>query len=109
MSNTSTLLATPHAERTDDEEIWVLPGLELSHDLVFTLGEWQAWREIERLLQSHGAEIVSFTLTRQEAGIILRCRAKAISAACVRRIAAHAQDANLAQTVNVEHLMLSKA
>jgi hypothetical protein len=96
-----------HGEATHEDDGWTLPGLELSHDMAFSLVDWRAWPAILRLLEEIDAEIVSFNVVaREDAGWLLRCRAKAIPASKARALVAEIRDANLACTASVEHLMM---
>lgn len=94
----------PEAEPDD---IWTLPGLELSHDMMFVLQDWRAWPAILRLLEGIDATIVAFSVVaREDAGWLLRCRAKAISAGKARNLVTEIRETSLATIASVEHLML---
>lgn len=104
-----TALRSDQAIIQDEDEGWALPGLELSHDMTFVIANETAWPEIMRLLQSGGAEIISFCfVTREGEGALLRCRAKALRPSQARAIAAQARETNLASVATVEHLMLKR-
>lgn len=95
---------------TPEDEVWTLTGLELSHDMMFVLRDWTAWPEILRQLEAIGAEIASFSVVaREDAGWLLRCRAKAIQARPARVFARNVHESNLACLATIEHLMVRKA
>jgi hypothetical protein len=89
-------------------EDFCLPGLELQHEMLFSLKNWSDVGDITDRLSAVGADVHALSLNRSADLFVLRCRVKAISAARAR---AFVRDvAGVVQGVaSVEHLMLAKA
>lgn len=89
-------------------EDFCLPGLELQHEMLFSLKNWSDVSGITDGLSAIGADVHALSLNRSADLFVLRCRVKAISAAraraFVRDLAGVVEGA-----ASVEHLMLAKA
>lgn len=89
-------------------EDFCLPGLELQHEMLFSLKNWSDFSGITERLSAVGADVHALSLNRSADLFVLRCRVKAISAAraraFVRDVAGVVEGA-----ASVEHLMLAKA
>lgn len=88
-------------------EDFCLPGLELQHEMLFSLKDWSSIGGITERLSEAGAEVHALTLNRTADTFVLRCRVKAISAARAR---AFVNDLGplVEGAASVEHLMLAK-
>lgn len=89
-------------------EDFCLPGLELQHEMLFSLKDWSSIGGITERLNAAGAEIHALSLNRTADLFVLRCRVKAISATQAR---AFVNDLGslVEGAASVEHLMLAKA
>lgn len=89
-------------------EDFCLPGLELQHEMLFSLKNWSDVAGITDRLSAVGADLHALSLNRSADLFVLRCRVKAISAARAR---AFVRDLTgvVEGAASVEHLMLAKA
>ncbi|ANP46046.1 hypothetical protein [Candidatus Viadribacter manganicus] len=95
-------------EICSDEDDFCLPGLELQHELLLTLRDWESAAVIVQRLSEAGAELHALSVNPQADGFILKCRVKAISATRARAFVADL-GAFVSGAACVEHLMLAKA
>ncbi len=89
-------------------EDFCLPGLELQHEMLFSLKNWSDVGGITERLNATGAEVHALSLNRSADLFVLRCRVKAISAARARAFVRDL-DGVVEGAGSVEHLMLAKA
>jgi hypothetical protein len=88
-------------------EDFCLPGLELQHEMLFSLKDWSSIGGITERLSQAGAEVHALSLNRTADLFVLRCRVKSISAARARAFV-HDLGSLVEGAASVEHLMLAK-
>lgn len=98
---------TPALQAVVDED-FCLPGLELQHDLQFSLADWTSAGDIVQRLSTTGAHLHALSLRPRAGGFVLSCRVKAISAAQARAFLTGCADI-ITGAASVEHLLLSTA
>ena len=91
-----------------DEDDFCLPGLEVQHELLLTLREWESSVSILQRLSQAGAEAHALSINPQAGGFVLKCRVKAISASRARAFVADL-GVFASGAACVEHLILAKA
>lgn len=91
-----------------DEDDFCLPGLEVQHELLLTLREWESSVSILQRLSEAGAEVHALSINPQAGAFVLKCRVKAISASRARAFVAEL-GVIASGAACVEHLILAKA
>ena len=91
-----------------DEDDFCLPGLEVQHELLLTLCEWESSVSILRRLSEVGAEVHALSVNPQAGTFVLKCRVKGISASRARAFV-NELGVFVSGAACVEHLILAKA
>ena len=91
-----------------DEDDFCLPGLDVQHELLLSLPDWDSSVSILQRLSDVGAQVHALSVNPQAGKFVLKCRVKGISAsrarAFVRELGVFASGAAC-----VEHIILAKA
>lgn len=96
-------------KESDDAALANLAGVELQHDLHLSIRDWTAWVSVSDRLAAAGADVHALQLARGDGGFHVRCRLKKVSAQSARTLFNDFFDAGIAQSGNIEHLMLVKS
>jgi len=106
-SHTDADARAAHAPHAED---WGLPGLDLLHEMHFSLGDWTQLAALAEKFREAGAEIQSLTFDRRPEAVMARCRVRGISSSRARSIAFDLAEAGLILApASVEHLMLARS
>ena len=92
----------------NDEDDFCLPGLELQHELLLTLRDWESAVSILQRLSDVGAGLHALSINPQASAFVLKCRVKGISAARARAFVANL-GVFASGAACVEHLIFAKA